>query len=43
MIGMNLAGGLQAMGLEGAGAFAGRDKATAAFFFFFAAFLGLGV
>ncbi|OLQ12539.1 hypothetical protein AK812_SmicGene3569 [Symbiodinium microadriaticum] len=27
MIGMNLAGGLQAMGLEGAGAFAGRDKA----------------
>ncbi|CAE7714212.1 unnamed protein product, partial [Symbiodinium sp. CCMP2456] len=26
MIGMNLAGGLQAMGLEGAGAFAGRDK-----------------
>eukprot|EP00439_Symbiodinium_sp_Y106_P032552 s2870_g3.t3 len=27
MIGMNLAGGLQALGLEGAGAFSGRDKA----------------
>ena len=29
MIGMNLAGGLQALGLEGAGAFSGRDKAVA--------------
>lgn len=27
MLGMNLAGGLQAMGVEGAGHWAGRDKA----------------
>ena len=27
MLGMNLAGGLQAMGVDGAGHFAGRDKA----------------